>query len=441
MIPSAMPKECRAGIFALILGLLFLAPSAVAQPDWTPGGNYTTTMTVTASLDIGGSVSSDPADLLAAFVGGEVRGVASPQDVGGSFRFFLNIGANTNGEGLSFQAYDASTDTIFPVCEGLLFAGGGTRGSVSAPFAFFSDDGACPLHWTAPSGFPAHMNVNASVFFGVVRSIDVNDRVAAFTGPELRGVGTPFTVGSDQVFLIDVSGQIDGESLTFRAYDASTGTEYTMDQAITFSGGTTTGTPGTPLALHTAAALPVELSSFEARRDGDEVLLSWATASETNNAGFSVEMAAADAAWAAAGFVAGHGTTTFSQAYAFRVPTPMPGVYRFRLKQLDFDGTAAYSETASVTVELPGAFALTAPFPNPALDYLEISLSVAVPQRVRVALFDVLGRRVRVLYAGQMYAHRPIRMEIETVGLPAGMYLIGAAGAEFSAARPVTVMR
>ncbi|MFK7847567.1 MAG: right-handed parallel beta-helix repeat-containing protein, partial [Rhodothermales bacterium] len=55
--------------------------------------------------------------------------------------------------------------------------------------------------------------------------------------------------------------------------------------------------------------LPVELTSFNAVVSGKDVLLSWTTASELNNAGFAVELGTPDRDFAQVLFVDGQGTT------------------------------------------------------------------------------------------------------------------------------------
>lgn len=43
------------------------------------------------------------------------------------------------------------------------------------------------------------------------------------------------------------------------------------------------------IASWNSFVLPVELTAFAARADGNDVVLTWTTASETNNAGFKVQ--------------------------------------------------------------------------------------------------------------------------------------------------------
>ena len=47
--------------------------------------------------------------------------------------------------------------------------------------------------------------------------------------------------------------------------------------------------------------------------------------------------------WEKIGFVEGHGTTTETQAYSFIDNNVVTGNYKYRLKQIDYDGTFEYS--------------------------------------------------------------------------------------------------
>lgn len=111
--------------------------------------------------------------------------------------------------------------------------------------------------------------------------------------------------------------------------------------------------------------IPVELVSFEGFLDNQLVRLSWATSSETNNAGFEVQRAVADG-WTVLGFVPGHGTTTEEHTYASTdvgLSTPA-GSAIYRLKQVDFDGVFEYSGQVEVALGVPDAFALATAYPT-----------------------------------------------------------------------------
>jgi hypothetical protein len=100
--------------------------------------------------------------------------------------------------------------------------------------------------------------------------------------------------------------------------------------------------------------LPVELTSFDAKRNQSNTLLSWATASEKDNAYFDVEYSRNGSDFQAIGQVKGNGTSIVSNTYKFEHKTPSVGVNYYRLKQVDYDGTSNYSPVRSVIMGKSG---------------------------------------------------------------------------------------
>src|SRR5690606_36781945 len=102
----------------------------------------------------------------------------------------------------------------------------------------------------------------------------------------------------------------------------------------------------------------------------DEVKLNWSTASETNNNGFEIQRAFVHdefgkSPFAPIVFVEGHGTTTEPKTYRYSDNQLKSGVYYYRLKQKDFDGTFEYSQEVMVEVGTPSEFSLLQNYPNP----------------------------------------------------------------------------
>ena len=154
-------------------------------------------------------------------------------------------------------------------------------------------------------------------------------------------------------------------------------------------------TPRFQLRVGPTGTIPVELAGFAAQADGQAVTLTWQTLTETQNAGFAVEARGAGGAWTEVAFVAGAGTTTEPQTYRHEVANVPYGRHAYRLRQVDFDGTATPTEAVEVTVELAAAYALAA-YPNPIASGQRATIDVTAreAQAVTVALYDVLGRRV-----------------------------------------------
>ena len=186
--------------------------------------------------------------------------------------------------------------------------------------------------------------------------------------------------------------------------------------------------------------LPVELVSFDAAADGDRVVLRWATASETNNAGFAVEQRGADG-WAEVAFVAGRGTTAERTAYAHTVAGLAPARHTFRLRQRDLDGATHLSSEVEVTVALGGAAHVTTARPNPFGARTAFAVTVARGGRVTAEAFDLLGRRVATLFDGDVAPGAPQPLAFDGADLPAGVYVLRVRGEAFAHTQRVVLTR
>ncbi len=89
---------------------------------------------------------------------------------------------------------------------------------------------------------------------------------------------------------------------------------------------------------------------------------------------------------------------------------------------------------------VPETAALSAAHPNPFRGTATVTLSLPSPQRVEVALFDVLGRRVAVLHEGPLAAGSHA-LTLDGAGLPSGVYVVRAEGGGFTVARRVTMVQ
>ncbi|MFO8100375.1 MAG: T9SS type A sorting domain-containing protein, partial [Salinibacter sp.] len=187
--------------------------------------------------------------------------------------------------------------------------------------------------------------------------------------------------------------------------------------------------------------IPVELAHFDARTAGPTARLTWTTASETNNAGFHVEHRGPErTAFAPLGFVDGHGTTDTPRHYRFRTDSLDPGRHVFRLRQMDLDGSVTRSDTVAVQMRLARDAEMTLA-PNPIRKTGTVTIRVRTPQTVEVALYDLLGRRVRTLHTGRLPAQRAHSLPIRAGDLSSGSYLLRAEGEHFRVTRRVTIVR
>jgi len=106
------------------------------------------------------------------------------------------------------------------------------------------------------------------------------------------------------------------------------------------------------LTMYYNNVIPVELTSFTTSvlQNEKAVQLNWTTATETNNSGFAVERISIEnlksefrnSNRTEIGFVPGFGTTTEPKSYSFIDEEVTTGTYKYRLKQIDYDGSFEY---------------------------------------------------------------------------------------------------
>ena len=164
------------------------------------------------------------------------------------------------------------------------------------------------------------------------------------------------------------------------------------------------GNSGLILNYYEPANIPVELASFTVSISGSDVTLNWITASEINNSGFEIERRKFDEEsatltdWTKISFVEGRGTTTEISSYSYIDKNPERGIYNYRIKQIDFDGTFKYYNlNESVNVSQPSNFELMQNYPNPFNPVTNIQYQIAEKQLVTLKIYDVIGNEIAVL--------------------------------------------
>ena len=141
-------------------------------------------------------------------------------------------------------------------------------------------------------------------------------------------------------------------------------------------------------------SLPVELVLFQARAEGKSALLTWETASESQNAGFEVQQSPDGVRWQPIGFVPSHANGTEPNSYAFTVADLRPGLYYFRLRQMDIAGSDALS--AQRSVQIKGGVLRAELLPNLVRDQCRLQLAVGQPTTVRVEVYHADSRSTGV---------------------------------------------
>jgi photosystem II stability/assembly factor-like uncharacterized protein len=191
--------------------------------------------------------------------------------------------------------------------------------------------------------------------------------------------------------------------------------------------------------------IPVELASFAAQLIDNDVLLNWTTATELNNQGFEIEFSIDNENFTMIGFVPGFGTTTEMKSYSFRISDVQTGVQYYRLKQIDFDGTATIYNSVEVTGPVPNNFILNQNHPNPFNPSTTISFTLPVEANVTIKLFNLLGQEVTQITNTNFNAGNHT-VEFNAEGLSSGTYIYtleakGANGINFKSTKKMLLLR
>jgi len=145
------------------------------------------------------------------------------------------------------------------------------------------------------------------------------------------------------------------------------------------------------------SVVPVELTSFSASLNGDNVLLKWTTASELNNSGFEIQRSQSQNVWVTMGFLIGNGTASEKNDYLFTDEAVSQGKYLYRLKQIDYDGSFEYSDEIEVEILSPNEFSLDQNYPNPFNNSSVIRYSIPKSSQVTLKIFNALGEEIETL--------------------------------------------
>lgn len=191
---------------------------------------------------------------------------------------------------------------------------------------------------------------------------------------------------------------------------------------------------------NTNNVIPVELVSFKGDVIGSDVMLSWSTASETNNSGFNVERKTESTDWQTLSFISGSGTTIEKHKYSYLDNTVNEGEYSYRLKQIDYDGTFEYSNTIEVVTKIPAQFTLDQNYPNPFNPTTTIKYSLPVTNFVTLAVYNSLGERVSTL-VNQVVESGIHNIEFNASNLTSGIYFVRMESGSFVSAIKIALMK
>ena len=155
---------------------------------------------------------------------------------------------------------------------------------------------------------------------------------------------------------------------------------------------TRTGLSGFSLfaTAQSSTPLPIELVSFTGQAQPAGNLLQWTTASEVNNELFILESSHDGISFEEVVQIEGANNSSSLLDYEFFHHVQEAGVFYYRLKQRDFDGTMTSSEVIAVERELSGRTPMVFPRPSTGIIYVQLNDVVYTSWSVH----DITGREL-----------------------------------------------
>ena len=168
-------------------------------------------------------------DLMALFVNGEIRALASPASIVGSEqtatgKFVMKAYGNETGSetvNMTLQYYSQTLKHIFTLSDNI---------SLNTDVTTGIDEDFIPEFTYGAAKYPVHKTVTPEIILTTVGLTPAaGNRVAAFVGNECRGTATLAASGSTSLL---VYGRSAGEAVTLKYYDAGKGLLFTIPGAV-----------------------------------------------------------------------------------------------------------------------------------------------------------------------------------------------------------------
>ncbi len=186
--------------------------------------------------------------------------------------------------------------------------------------------------------------------------------------------------------------------------------------------------------------IPVELTSFTADVIDDAVVLNWSTATEINNQMFEIERRSEEGQFFTIGYVEGYGTTTEPREYSYMDNSVGTGIYYYRLKQIDYDGSFEYSYVVEVEVTAPIEFALHQNYPNPFNPSTTIRFELNQSGQTLLKIYDILSREI-VRLVDEVLPAGSYKVTFDANSLPSGIYFYRLESSGLNEVRKMILLR
>lgn len=148
--------------------------------------------------------------------------------------------------------------------------------------------------------------------------------------------------------------------------------------------------------VSSSTSLPVNFVSFDSKCVDNQILLKWTTSMEIHNSHFEIEYSTNGKQWNTIGNIKGAGTSSEEINYQYLVDNQ--NIYQelsyYRLKQVDYDGTDAYSKIENCSCNEGEGIEIISLYPNPSDGEVNIFIYSSEGGKLSLKIYDSIGRLV-----------------------------------------------
>src|SRR5690606_6590053 len=156
--------------------------------------------------------------------------------------------------------------------------------------------------------------------------------------------------------------------------------------------------------------LPITGLELNAKKANQSVIITWSTLTEKGTSHFIIEKTVDGKVFEEIGKVQAIGSSSSKQSYHFTDNNPVSGNNIYRIKSIDFNGYAEYSNMIAVSLSTGGSIMV---YPNPADNYISILNSKA---DLKIRINSSTGKVVKTTESASD--------QIDISGLSPGVYLL-----------------
>lgn len=331
-----------------------------ANPNWSISpGRFQYSMTMTTQVEVRSTFSAATNHKLAAFHNGELRGVATAQEVAGQWLFFLNIYANQSQDSIYFKYYDPNQEAIYEVSDTVKFVSQKQVGTIADPHPMYA-------------GY-----INPNIENTLLKPKAIN---GAWTG-------------SDTLYIVVT------EQGTYENYKDTTMVVLKVQPS------------GPPL--------PVDLLSFTGRSYQGQSILNWLIANPDNIEKYEIQRSTHPSSyeWQTIGERL---HSDEQDHYNWVDKMPFYGFNYYRLRMVDFDGRFEYSKIVSTGFENPEGRQINI-YPNPSfIKTINVDVELNEVSEFSIQIVNAAGHILQDLNVVAPGGRSFVPIDIS--GYPAGNY-------------------